>query len=493
MELPGARVEQQQVAFADRGAHVVDAADHRHPHRARDDDDMGGQRPFLEHDALQAAAVIFEQFGGAEVARDQDRILPKAHLRRGAHLPRHDTDQPVRQILQIVHAVAQQRIVDLAHPHPGALLDALDRRLGGQPAVDRLVDAPRPALVIGEHLVGLDDLLMLAADAEIGRTRHAVDLLAHLVEGRVHPMALGLGIVGDRMLDRDARLVEYRHTGAHAVDQLLPVQPLRRLVGGGGVGAGGGVDQVGIGDQLGQHHRDGLQRLDLDLFVTARIAVLDAQDADRALAADDRHPGEAVEQFLARFGAIGKVGVRGGFVEVQRLDLLGDRADQPFAEAEPGDVDRLLLQPARCIEFERAVAQQIDRADFAVEAFANDADDLIELALRVDARRHHLVQPGQYGARGLGGRRRRGRGVGHRNPANRRMRRAPIARVRLSVLFLCGAKFRHWLSAGVAGAAANPPGVVPVVMAGPMGIAGAGVVITAGGGAYFASQAITSA
>ena len=73
-----------------------------------------------------------------------------------------------------------------------------------------------------------------------------------------------------------------------------------------------------------------------------------------------QHAGKAVEQFLAGFGAIGKVGVRCGFVEVQRLDLVGDHPDQPLAKAQAGDVHRFLLQPARCIKFERAVAQQID-------------------------------------------------------------------------------------------------------------------------------------
>ena len=37
------------------------------------------------------------------------------------------------------------------------------------------------------------------------------------------------------------------------------------------------------------------------------------------------------------------------------------------------------------IRRERAVAQQVDRAHLAVEAFADDADDLVELALRIDA------------------------------------------------------------------------------------------------------------
>ena len=94
-----------------------DAAEHRHAHRARDDRDVRGQRAFLEHHALQPPPVIFEQFGRAEVARDQDRVLPQPHLRRGAHLARDDPQQPVRQILEIVHPVGEQRIVDLAHPH----------------------------------------------------------------------------------------------------------------------------------------------------------------------------------------------------------------------------------------------------------------------------------------------------------------------------------------------------------------------------------------
>src|SRR3546814_5039635 len=67
-------------------------------------------------------------------------------------------------------------------------------------------------------------------------------------------------------------------------------------------------------------------------YTTLFRSVLDTEHADGALAADDRHPRETVEQFLARFGAIGKIGVRGGFVEVERLDLIGDHADQPFAE-----------------------------------------------------------------------------------------------------------------------------------------------------------------
>src|SRR3546814_8606258 len=90
---------------------------------------------------------------------------------------------------------------------PLALLDALDRGLGGQPRIDRLVDPARPALVIGEHLVGLENLAMLAVDAEFGLARHPIDLFAHLVERAVDAVTLSLGIFRDGMFDRDPRLV----------------------------------------------------------------------------------------------------------------------------------------------------------------------------------------------------------------------------------------------------------------------------------------------
>src|SRR3546814_20528159 len=98
------------------------------------------------------------------------------------------------------------------------------------------------------------------------------------------------------------------------------------------------------------------------------MAVLDAEHADRPRAPNERDTGKAVEQFLARFGAIGKVGVRGGFVEVQRLDLLGDHADKALAERKPRYMDRFLLEASGREKLERAAAHEIDGADFAVQA-----------------------------------------------------------------------------------------------------------------------------
>src|SRR3546814_10265023 len=71
--------------------------------------------------------------------------------------------------------------------------------------------------------------------------------------------------------------------------------------------------------------------------------------------------------------------MRVGFVEVERLDIGGDLADQPFAGRELGDVDRGLRKPARREQFEQPVAQQIDRADLAVERLADDLNDRAQL------------------------------------------------------------------------------------------------------------------
>ncbi len=100
------------------------------------------------------------------------------------------------------------------------------------------------------------------------------------------------------------------------------------------------VGEAGIGDQLGKHHGDGLQRLDLELVIGARIGMLDGEHADRPLLADDRHAGEAVEHFLAGLGPVGEFGMARGLGEVEDRRVLGDGADQALAEREPGDVDR---------------------------------------------------------------------------------------------------------------------------------------------------------
>ena len=124
--------------------------------------------------------------------------------------------------------------------------------------------------------------------------------------------------------------------------------------------------------------------------------MLDGEHADRPLLAHDRHAGEAVEQLLAGLGAIGEFGMARGLGEVEHRDLLGDRADQALAHRQLGDVDRALVEADGGEQLERAVAQQVDRADLARHRLGDDVDDLVELGLRARLRGHHVVQAGQY-------------------------------------------------------------------------------------------------
>ena len=250
---------------------------------------------------------------------------------------------------------------------------------------------------------------MLAGRAELGLLGHRVDLLAHLAEGRIDALALGLDVVGDGMLDDDSRLVEHRFPARHSGDQLEAAEPERSRAA--QAAAAGAVDQPGGGDHLRQHHRDGLKRLDLDLFVTARLGVLDGKHADRAFEANDRNAGKAVEALLAGFGPIGEGRVIGGFGEVEDAAFGGDRADQALAHAEPGHVDRFLAQAVGREQLELVVAQKVDGADLALHRLGDQVDDLVELGLRAAAARHDLMQARQDFAGGGGGAQRHGQAL----------------------------------------------------------------------------------
>jgi len=112
-----------------------------------------------------------------------------------------------------------------------------------------------------------------------------------------------------------------------------------------------------------------------------RLDMLDAQHPNRAFPPDDRHTGKAVKLVFTGFGLEREIGMRSRFVEVQNLDILGDRADQPLPHRHFGDVDRDLIEPLRGKQFKHAFAQQIDRADLAISGFPNDLDDAVQLGL----------------------------------------------------------------------------------------------------------------
>ena len=88
-------------------------------------------------------------------------------------------DEPVQQavgeIVEIVQALAQIG-VGLAQ-HAGAVvgLHPLDRRFRRQAGGHRLAHAPQPALVVGEHAEGLQNLPVLAVMGDVAALDQLVD------------------------------------------------------------------------------------------------------------------------------------------------------------------------------------------------------------------------------------------------------------------------------------------------------------------------------
>ena len=107
------------------------------------------------------------------------------------------------------------------------------------------------------------------------------------------------------------------------------------------------VNQTSIGDQLCQHHGGGLQRLYLDLFIFAWVSMLNRDNAHGLSSADNGYTGKAVKTLLSGFWHIAECRVRGCFVQVQRLYLLGDGSDQSFTKAQFGHMYGVLIQAAR--------------------------------------------------------------------------------------------------------------------------------------------------
>ena len=241
---------------------------------------------------------------------------------------------------------------------------------------------------------------MLAALAEFRFLAERVDLVAHLVEGAVDALALGFDILGHDLVDLDPRLVEHRVACREALHQCQSLEhiilDMRNLE----VDRPFAIDQFLVRDQFRQDHGGGLQRLDLDFLVAARIDMLDAQYAHSAFAVDDRHTGKRVELFLPRLGAIGEVGVGLGLGQVERFDIVGDGPGQAFAHGQPRDVDGFGIQALRRIQLQRAFTQQVDRADLARQALGDDLDHAVEFVLCMGTPGHDLVQARKYLAGG---------------------------------------------------------------------------------------------
>ena len=157
--------------------------------------------------------------------------------------------------------------------------------------------------------------------------------------------------------------------------------------------------QFARGDHLGEHHRRGLQRLDLFLDIVTLGAILHHQHAERVAGAQDRNAKERVVDFLAGFRAVGKCRMALGVRQVQRGGLAGDQTDQSLMRVHDGLVYRLAVQAFGGVKLEVAVmAQHIGRAHLGHHVGRDQHDDLVEPFLCRDLLRHDFAEPSQQDA-----------------------------------------------------------------------------------------------
>ena len=165
----------------------------------------------------------------------------------------------------------------MTHTRTRQRLFLFHRRLGAQPAANVLFHAPHPALGVGEHPVGFQNLPLLLVGS--GKAQHLVHADAQFIHGRVQPLHFALRIVGNRVHDHHTRLVQPDVALGHALLAGRALDHHRMAVAGGHRGALAHKGaQLG---HLGQHHRDDFQRINLVSGKFARILGLHDQHAQR--------------------------------------------------------------------------------------------------------------------------------------------------------------------------------------------------------------------
>ncbi len=333
----GAQVDMPLVAIDEDGVAVQRLAgdargldDQRDGERAGDDGGVAADRAFLEHHRAQRAAIV-EQLARADVARHEDCVV--GQLAAVALVAGEEAEQPVGEVVEVVQPLAEIGVGGARHAGTGGGLLLFHRDLGGEPAVDAGFHAPDPALVVGEHAVGVQDVAVFAAGVEVVGGQHLVDLGAQRLDAGAEPHTLALGVVADRLADHDLRLVQHHgalgdpllaHEAAHVEWQLVQPRPFH----------GARADEGAEFGHLGDDHGHDLEGIDFVVAVVARLAVLHHEDAEDLAQALDRYAEEARQTLLAGLGqeavAAGVRGVPGA----DRLGGFGDPPDQALADAQ---------------------------------------------------------------------------------------------------------------------------------------------------------------
>ena len=303
--------------------------------------------------------------------------------------------QPVGQVVEVEQLFPDIRVVQLAHAGARVVLDALHRRFRRQAVLDRLADARQPAAILGEHPVGFQDVVMLAA-FHAGHAQQVVDRGVHHFQRLPEALDLVLRVLGDHLADGELRPVQHRQPHRKAPVEADAVQPGRQQ---GRVGDGRDLlraDQFAAGGQFRHHHGDGLEGFDLFLEIDALVLVLDHQHAAHPAAAQDRHAHQRQESVLAGFGPIGEIGMRRGVGERHRPRMGRDIADQALPHPQARLVDRRLVEADGGEQLQDvARPHDVAGADVGAHLGADQRDDLVKAVLGGTRTRHDVAQPCQ--------------------------------------------------------------------------------------------------
>ena len=297
---------------------------------------MAGGGGIFQRQPQQGLTAIIQQFGRAHVARHQDGTARQLLL---AAVAGEMTQQPPRQIVEIMRPFAQDRIAQALHPQPGFVLYALDRGFRRQAGAHRIAHALTPALVIGEQAIGFDDFAPLARQVQFRRHQHLVHGFAQAGNRLFQPLEFFHRIVRDHAVNLHPWFMKDNVPNRYAIGQAIAhefagtISAQFRLI------QFGDIEEAALRHHFGQHHGHGLQRLDFFFGVDALGLVLHHQHAEHLAAAHNRHAQKAFERVFAGFRAVREMWVGGGVRQIDRFGGFADQADQALALLQAGVVD----------------------------------------------------------------------------------------------------------------------------------------------------------
>ena len=362
----------------------------RNGKRAGHDGGMAADRAFFQNHAAQLAA-IFQQLARADVARDQHRVF--RHRRPGVlALSGQDAQQAVRQIIQIMQALAQVGISHLFHPAARGGLFLFHRGLGREARLDILFHPAQPAARMGEHAVGFQHRHLFLVQRF--HRQQVIDRHAQLAHGGAQPFGFRHRIIGHGVGDHHARLVQpdaafggpFLPDAAAEQHRLLVLGRHRLALAGEGAKLG----------HLGQHHGHDFQGIDLVIGILAGGLGLDHQHAKPFADPLDRHTKERGVNLFPGFRHEAKAALCRGIAGVHRGGGAGHAAHQAFAQLHAGLVDCAAFQTFGRTKLQRfGVAEQVDRTHLGSDGIRDQMGDPVKPLLPLPALGQGIAQAAQ--------------------------------------------------------------------------------------------------